>query len=49
VQSKFRESVDPTGRLTYLSFPERKTVIGDMPVIDLSTGANVTVRQALAQ
>jgi hypothetical protein len=48
VQSKFRESVDPTGRLTYLSFTERKTVIGDMPVIDLSTGANVTVRQALA-
>jgi hypothetical protein len=48
VRAKFRESVDAQGRLTYLSFPEKIKAIGDMPVVDLTSGATITVRKALA-
>jgi hypothetical protein len=49
VRSRFRESVDEQGRLTYLSFPQRIQAIGGMPVIDLASGATVTVAQALTE
>jgi hypothetical protein len=49
VRAKFRESVDVQGRLTYLSFPEKIKAIGEMPVIDLTRGVTITVREALAE
>ena len=43
VESKYRESRDPTGKLTYLAGRERIRVIGDMPLVDLDLGKTVRV------
>ena len=47
VQAKFRECMDPQGRLNYMSFEQRREIIGDMPVIDLDTNQQTTVRDAV--
>ncbi len=38
VESRFRESLDPQGRLSFLSGEDRLKAIADMPVHDLETG-----------
>jgi hypothetical protein len=45
VQSRFRESRDARGRLTYVSGPARHSVIGEMPVWDLETNSLVQVSE----
>jgi hypothetical protein len=44
VQSKYRESRDQAGNLTYLNFNERRNLISEMPIIDLDTGKTVTIK-----
>ena len=45
VESRFRESRDAEGRLTYVSGKERLAVIGEMPVYDLEKGSLVKIRE----
>ncbi len=42
VASRFRESRDAQGRLTYLSGPARLDAIRDMPLVDVTTGERLT-------
>ena len=44
VESKFRESRDPGGRLTFLSGKDRLKEIHDMPVYDVERGLTVPIR-----
>jgi hypothetical protein len=39
-ESHYRESRDPSGRLTYVSGPDRLRVIAGLPVINVETGAH---------
>ncbi len=48
VVSLFRDSRDEAGRLTFLSGGDRANLIADMPLIDVETGARITVREAVA-
>jgi hypothetical protein len=41
VDSRFRESRDADGRLTYLAGDARRRAIGDMEVVDVSTGRTI--------
>jgi hypothetical protein len=44
VQSRFRESRDPAGQLSYISgHEERLRLIADLPVVDLESGREITV------
>lgn len=45
VQSKYRESRDPEGRLTYISGDERLKVIEDMPVYDVETDVVIPIKE----
>jgi hypothetical protein len=45
VDSRFRESRDARGRLTFLSGAERRAAIADMPLVDVETGRTVRVRE----
>ncbi len=38
VESRFRESRDPNGKLTFLAGPARRETIGEMPVENVETG-----------
>ena len=42
--SRFRESRDDAGRLTFVGGRARLAAIGDMPVVDVATGATVRLR-----
>ncbi len=44
IESKFRESRDSRGRLTYISGRERLRVIEDMPVIDIEAKNQITIK-----
>jgi hypothetical protein len=44
VESRFRESRDRSGRLTFLSGAERRAAIADMALVDVESGAMLTVR-----
>lgn len=46
--SRFRESRDRSGQLTYVGGDERVRLISEMPLIDLETGKEVTVRERFA-
>jgi hypothetical protein len=49
VESRFRESRDPSGNLSYVStHAERIELIGDLPVVDVVRDERTTVRQAVA-
>lgn len=41
--STFRESRDDAGQLTYLAMPERRRLLADLPVVDVSTGEALRV------
>ena len=43
VESRFRESRDPSGALTFLSGAERLRPIAHLPLIDVTTGETLTV------
>jgi hypothetical protein len=43
VESKFRESRNKAGQLTYLSFPERLALVSDMPLVNLDDGKQYSV------
>jgi hypothetical protein len=43
VDSRFRESRDERGRLTFLSGDDRRRAIAEMPLVDVETGATVRV------
>ena len=43
VQSRFRESRDDSGRLTFLPFPDRLRQVAGMPLINLDDGRQYTV------
>jgi hypothetical protein len=44
VASRFRESRDPKGKLTYLrSHEERRAAMAEMPLVDVATGEQTTV------
>jgi len=45
VQSKYRESRDSTGQLTFLSGDDRIKAIKDMPVVDLERDETVRIRE----
>jgi hypothetical protein len=46
VRSRVRDTRDPSGSLTYIgSHQERLRLIGDLPVIDVSTGETTTVAE----
>jgi hypothetical protein len=45
VDSRFRESRDERGRLTFLSGDARRAAIGDMPLVDVETSQTVRVRE----
>jgi hypothetical protein len=47
VESKFRESRDEKGRLTFISGQERLGLIGDKHVIDLDTGKIMQINELL--
>jgi hypothetical protein len=47
VESKFRDSRDSQGRLSYISGTERIKVIKDMPVYDVERGVMVIIRELL--
>jgi hypothetical protein len=47
VESRFRESRDERGNLTYLSGARRLAEIEHLPVVDLSVGAERTLREAV--
>ena len=42
--SRYRESRNETGKLTFVGGVERLSVIGDMPVVNVTTGATLTLR-----
>jgi hypothetical protein len=48
VESKYRESRDEAGRLSYLRGRERLQAIRDLPLIDLETGATRPIRELYA-
>ena len=41
--SRYRESRNEAGKLTFVGGVERLSVIGDMPVVDVATGATLTL------
>ena len=41
--SRYRESRNESGKLTFIGGVERLSVIGDMPVVDVATGATLTL------
>ena len=43
VESRFRESRDADGRLTFIAGPHRRAAIADMPMVDVTTGKTVLV------
>jgi hypothetical protein len=43
VESRFRESRDERGHLSYATGPERRRVIASMPLVDVVTGEHLTV------
>jgi hypothetical protein len=43
VESRFRESRDAEGRLTFIAGPHRRAAIADMPLVDVRTGKSVLV------
>jgi hypothetical protein len=43
VESRFRESRDAEGRLTFITGPHRRGAIADMPLVDVTTGQTVLV------
>lgn len=47
VESRFRESRDRSGRLTYVAGAARLTEIADMPLVDVETGATIRVRDLI--
>ena len=47
VESKFRESRDRRGKLTYLSGNDRLALIKDMPVIDVETTTTIRIREIM--
>lgn len=49
VQSRFRESRDPEGRLTYIAGQERLHEIRDMSVYDVDSGKTVPVKDLYAK
>jgi hypothetical protein len=49
VESRFRESRDEHGNLTFVSGPDRLGVIAHLPVHDLSVGRTRTVREAVGE
>jgi hypothetical protein len=49
VESRFRESRDVSGELTFLSGAERLAAIADLPLIDVETGATITAREVTRQ
>jgi hypothetical protein len=48
VESRFRESRDAQGRLTYLAGIERLRTIADLPLVDLADGAERPIRELFA-
>lgn len=47
VESRYRESVDRTGRFSFLSGAARLREIQDMPLLDLETGLTIRARELL--
>jgi hypothetical protein len=47
VESKFRESRDHNGNLTFINGKARLDIIADMPVVDVESGQTVTIRDRL--
>jgi hypothetical protein len=47
IESRFRDSRDDQGRLSYLSGLDRARAIADMPVVDLDTGRTTAIREVL--
>jgi len=47
VESRFRESRDHSGRLTYIAGAARLKEIADMPLVDVETGATIRVRDLI--
>jgi hypothetical protein len=47
VESKFRESRDRSGKLTFLSGTERIAAMRDMPVVDVATNTTVLLREII--
>ncbi|HLF19729.1 MAG TPA: hypothetical protein VI704_02970, partial [Bacteroidota bacterium] len=47
VESKFRESRDRRGKLTYLSGNDRLALIKDMPVVDVETNTTIRIREIM--
>lgn len=45
VESRFRESRAPDGRLTFLGGAARRAVIGELPVVDVETGEELRVAE----
>ena len=43
VESRFRESRDPNGRLTFLSGSQRRQAIAEMSVVDVESGESMRV------
>ena len=43
VESRFRESRDGSGQLSFLSGPQRRQAIAEMPLVDVETGETVCV------
>lgn len=48
VESRFRESRDPEGRMSYISGADRLREIGDMPLVDLETNATIRAAELLS-
>ena len=46
VESRFRDSRDPQGRLSYIGGADRRALLADLPVHDLATGGTVPLREA---
>jgi hypothetical protein len=47
VESRYRESRDQKGNLTYVAGPARLEIIADMPLVDVETGATIHVRDLI--
>ncbi len=47
VRAQFRNSRDPDGHLTFLSFDEARRVIAHMPLVDLDAGTTIPFRDIL--
>jgi hypothetical protein len=43
VECRFRESRDAEGRLTFLSGPDRRAAIAEMPLVEVTTGKTLSV------